>query len=78
MWRWTVSPEKAPDAAEYLDLDFEHGDLVAINGQRMKAHELLATLNQIGFEQSRGLDKVGLDARGRFSGCRRVAAHASR
>jgi argininosuccinate synthase len=28
MWRWTVSPEKAPDAAEYLDLEFERGDLV--------------------------------------------------
>jgi argininosuccinate synthase len=31
MWRWTVSPEKAPDQAEYIDLEFE-GRLVAING----------------------------------------------
>ena len=36
MWRWTVSPEKAPDQAEYLDLEFEKGDIVAINGT---AHE---------------------------------------
>jgi argininosuccinate synthase len=36
MWRWTVSPEAAPDAAEYVDLEFEKGDLVAINGTRMK------------------------------------------
>src|SRR5512142_2389456 len=37
MWRWTVSPEKAPDQAEYLDLAFEKGDLVSINGTRMNA-----------------------------------------
>jgi len=48
MWRWTVSPEKAPNKAEYLDLEFRQGDLVAINGKKMKAHELLATLNRLG------------------------------
>ncbi len=48
MWRWSVSPEAAPDAAEYVDLEFEKGDLVAINGRRMPAHELLALLNQLG------------------------------
>jgi argininosuccinate synthase len=48
MWRWTVSPEAAPDAAEYVDLEFAKGDLVAINGKRLPAHELLALLNQLG------------------------------
>jgi len=48
MWRWSVSPEAAPDAAEYVDLEFEKGDLVTINGRRMPAHELLALLNQLG------------------------------
>jgi argininosuccinate synthase len=48
MWRWTVSPEAAPDAAEYIDLEFEKGDLVSINGARMSADQLLATLNQMG------------------------------
>ena len=48
MWRWTVSPEAAPDMAEYVDLEFEKGDLVAINGARMPADELLALLNQLG------------------------------
>ncbi|MEO8409901.1 MAG: argininosuccinate synthase, partial [Propionivibrio sp.] len=48
MWRWTVSPETAPDAAEYVDLEFEKGDLVAINGTRMPANELLALLNRLG------------------------------
>ncbi|MFO1379593.1 MAG: argininosuccinate synthase [Chitinivorax sp.] len=70
MWRWTVSPEAAPDAAEFLDLEFERGDLVAINGQRMKPHELLAQLNQIGGKHGIGrLDLVenryvGMKSRG--------------
>ena len=48
MWRWTVSPEAAPDSPEYVDLEFAGGDLVAIDGQRMAAHELLARLNELG------------------------------
>jgi argininosuccinate synthase len=70
MWRWTVSPEKAPNKPEYLDLEFKAGDLVAINGKKMKAHELLATLNQIGGKHGVGrLDLVenryvGMKSRG--------------
>ena len=70
MWRWTVSPEAAPDAAEYLDLEFEKGDLVAINGTRLKAHELLAKLNELGGKHGIGrLDLVenryvGMKSRG--------------
>jgi len=70
MWRWTVSPEAAPDAAEYLDLEFVQGDLVSINGHTMKPHELLATLNQIGGKHGIGrLDLVenryvGMKSRG--------------
>ncbi|MHB1360170.1 MAG: argininosuccinate synthase [Rhodocyclaceae bacterium] len=70
MWRWTVAPEKAPARPEYLDLEFAHGDLVAINGKKMKAHELLATLNQIGGKHGIGrLDLVenryvGMKSRG--------------
>lgn len=70
MWRWTVSPEAAPDAAEYLDLEFEKGDLVSINGSRMKPHELLAKLNELGGKHGIGrLDLVenryvGMKSRG--------------
>jgi argininosuccinate synthase len=70
MWRWTVSPEKAPDKAEYLDLEFRKGDLVAINGKKMKAHDLLATLNSLGGKHGIGrLDLVenryvGMKSRG--------------
>jgi argininosuccinate synthase len=70
MWRWTVSPEAAPDVAEYIDLEFERGDLVSINGTRMAAHELLARLNELGGRNGIGrLDLVenryvGMKSRG--------------
>lgn len=70
MWRWTVSPEKAPDAAEYLDIEFKNGDIVSLNGKAMKAHEILAELNRIGGKHGVGrLDLVenryvGMKSRG--------------
>lgn len=70
MWRWTVSPEAAPDAPEYLDLEFERGDVVAINGTRLPAHEVLAKLNELGGKHGVGrLDLVenryvGMKSRG--------------
>ena len=70
MWRLTVSPEKAPSKPELVELQFERGDLVAINGQRMKAHELLAELNRLGGKHGVGrLDLVenryvGMKSRG--------------
>jgi argininosuccinate synthase len=48
MWRWTVSPEKAPDAAEIIEIEFKSGDPVAISGKAYKPHDLLAELNRIG------------------------------
>ncbi|PKO91830.1 MAG: argininosuccinate synthase [Betaproteobacteria bacterium HGW-Betaproteobacteria-1] len=70
MWRWTVSPEKAPDAAEYLDIEYAHGDPVALNGKKMAPHELLAELNRLGGKHGIGrLDLVenryvGMKSRG--------------
>ncbi|MFZ3088931.1 MAG: argininosuccinate synthase [Methylotenera sp.] len=70
MWRWTASPEKAPDAAEYLDIEYVNGDPVSLNGEAMKPHELLAQLNKIGGKHGIGrLDLVenryvGMKSRG--------------
>ncbi len=70
MWRWSVSPEKAPDAAEYLDIEYVNGDPVSLNGEVMKPHELLAHLNKIGGKHGIGrLDLVenryvGMKSRG--------------
>ena len=48
MWRWTVSPEQAPDKATYLDLTYEKGDIVAINGETMTPATVLEYLNKVG------------------------------
>lgn len=70
MWRWTVSPEAAPDEPQYVELEFARGDLVAIDGQKMPAHELLAKLNELGGKHGIGrLDLVenryvGMKSRG--------------
>ncbi|MES3040587.1 MAG: argininosuccinate synthase [Pseudomonadota bacterium] len=48
MWRWSVAPEAAPDVATYIDLTFENGDVVAINGEKLSPATVLTNLNQIG------------------------------
>ena len=48
MWRWTVSPEAAPEKAEELTLTFRGGDPVAIDGEAMSPAQILETLNQRG------------------------------
>jgi argininosuccinate synthase len=48
MWRWTVSPEEAPDEPEYLELGYQHGDIVSVNGETMSPARVLATLNRFG------------------------------
>ena len=48
MWRWSVSPETAPDQPTYIELTFDKGDVVAIDGVAMSPATVLATLNKIG------------------------------
>jgi argininosuccinate synthase len=70
MWRWTVSPEKAPDQAEYLDIEYTNGDPVALNGNKLSPAEMLAELNRLGGKHGIGrLDLVenryvGMKSRG--------------
>ena len=70
MWRWSVSPEKAPDTPTYLELTYEKGDIVAIDGKPMSPAEVLAYLNKVGGENGIGrLDivenrYVGMKSRG--------------
>jgi argininosuccinate synthase len=70
MWLWSVSPEKAPDAAEYVELEYENGDIVGINGVKMSPASVLATLNKLGGKHGIGrLDLVenrfvGMKSRG--------------
>ncbi|MEF3193429.1 MAG: argininosuccinate synthase [Halothiobacillaceae bacterium] len=70
MWRWTVSPEKAPDQAEDIVITFEKGDPVAIDGEHLSPAALLQKLNQLGGKHGIGrLDLVenryvGMKSRG--------------
>ncbi|WP_213662789.1 argininosuccinate synthase [Stutzerimonas stutzeri] len=48
MWRWSVSPEKAPDVPTYIELTYRKGDIVAIDGVEMTPATVLAKLNEIG------------------------------
>tara|TARA_R110001599_G_scaffold64147_1_gene180224 strand:- start:17226 stop:18458 length:1233 start_codon:yes stop_codon:yes gene_type:complete len=48
MWRWSVSPEAAPDTPTYIELDFEGGDIVAIDGERLSPATVLERLNVVG------------------------------
>ncbi|OGA37479.1 MAG: argininosuccinate synthase, partial [Betaproteobacteria bacterium RIFCSPLOWO2_12_FULL_65_110] len=70
MWRITVSPEKAPDRPQYVQLGYERGDIVAINGKRLSPAKVLAELNRLGGRHGIGrLDLVenryvGMKSRG--------------
>jgi len=70
MWRITVSPEKAPNRPEYVELGYARGDIVAINGKRLTPARVLAELNRIGGRHGIGrLDLVenryvGMKSRG--------------
>ncbi|MDQ7010841.1 MAG: argininosuccinate synthase [Mariprofundaceae bacterium] len=48
MWRWSVSPEKAPDEAEYIELTYQGGDITAVNGRDMTPAQVLTELNRLG------------------------------
>ena len=58
MFVLTVAPEKAPDKPEYIEVEFERGDAVAVNGERLSPATLLARLNQIGGRH--GIGRVDL------------------
>jgi argininosuccinate synthase len=47
MWRWTVSPEEAPDEACYMTISFKKGDIVAIDGEAMSPATVIEYLNKV-------------------------------
>ncbi|MCR4348210.1 MAG: argininosuccinate synthase [Sulfuricaulis sp.] len=72
MWRWSVSPEKAPNKPTNIELTYKKGDIVAINGKAMSSATVLATLNKIGGANGVGRTDivenryVGMKSRGAY------------
>ncbi len=70
MWRWTTSPEMAPDTPEYIEIEYEKGDPIAVNGEKLTPARLLERLNELGAKHGVGrIDIVenrfvGMKARG--------------
>ncbi|MEO1917835.1 MAG: argininosuccinate synthase [Candidatus Thioglobus sp.] len=70
MWRWTVSPENAPDKAEYIEITYGKGDIVAIDGEEMSPATVMEVLNQRAGAHGIGRDDivenrfVGMKSRG--------------
>ena len=46
MWRWSVSPENAPDKPEYIEITYDNGDIVAIDGVKMSPAKVMEDLNR--------------------------------
>lgn len=70
MWRWTTDPKKAPNESEIIEIEYKNGDPVALNGKKLKPHEMLNALNDLGAKHGIGrLDIVenrfvGMKSRG--------------
>ena len=58
MFVLTANPEDAPNVPEVIEIDFERGDPVAVNGRRLSPANLLHTLNEIGGKH--GIGRVDL------------------
>lgn len=84
MFRLTVSPQEAPDTPTYVEVEFEKGDAVAVDGKKLSPANLLAKLNELGGKNGVGrLDLVenryiGMKSRGVYEtpgGTVLLAAH---
>ncbi len=70
MWRWSVSPENAPNEAEYITIEYKNGDPIALNGKTLSPATMLEELNALGNKHGIGrIDIVenrfvGMKARG--------------
>jgi argininosuccinate synthase len=70
MWRWSVSPENAPDTPEYIEIEYKNGDPIALNGAKLTPAQMLTALNELGNKHGIGRTDivenrfVGMKSRG--------------
>jgi argininosuccinate synthase len=58
MWQWTRSPEEAQDRPQYIEIDYRHGDPVAVDGEQMSPATLLEHLNKVAGEHGIGRSDI--------------------
>ncbi len=70
MWRWTVSPETAPETPTFIELEYLNGDIISLNEEKLSPSQILARLNGLGGANGVGRDDivenryVGMKSRG--------------
>ena len=72
MWRWSVTPEQAPNDPTYLELEYRGGDIVAIDGVEMTPAQVLAHLNAVG--GANGVGRIDI-AENRYVGIKSRGAY---
>ncbi len=72
MWRWTKSPEEAPDEAEYIEIEYLNGDPVALNGDKLSPATMLRRLNELGGKH--GIGRIDI-VENRFVGMKSRGAY---
>ena len=58
MWLWSVSPEKAPDTPEYIELEYKNGDPIKLNGKELSPAAMLEALNELG--KKHGIGRIDI------------------
>jgi argininosuccinate synthase len=72
MWRWTVSPEKAPDEPEYITIEYKNGDPIKLNGVELSPANMLKELNRLGAKH--GIGRIDI-VENRFVGMKSRGAY---
>tara|TARA_B100000929_G_scaffold281777_1_gene261106 strand:- start:646 stop:1386 length:741 start_codon:yes stop_codon:yes gene_type:complete len=72
MWRWSVSPESAPNEATFVEVTYDKGDIVAIDGESMTPAQVLRKLNELG--GSNGIGRLDI-VENRFVGMKSRGAY---
>ena len=72
MWRWIVSPEKAPDEPEYITIEYKNGDPIKLNGVELSPANMLKELNRLGAKH--GIGRIDI-VENRFVGMKSRGAY---
>ena len=72
MWRWTNSPETAPDQPEYIEIEYKNGDPIKLNGETLSPANMLRKLNELGAKH--GIGRIDI-VENRFVGMKSRGAY---